>query len=183
MSNGHAKGSRFERQAAVRLSLWISRSGSPSTELLWRSPGSGSRATNSQKRGGEQLAAHAGDISATHKDGHLLCKLFHIECKSYNTFDLERMAFGRSGTFLVHWIATRHASRHFNRMPFFFLKATRRGEMIVTDRRGAALFQSACRLNRNLRSIVTFPRVEAVCFLAREVFGAVDFDVVRRFHE
>jgi hypothetical protein len=75
------KGSKYERQFSVMLSLWWTNG--KNDDCFWRTAGSGGRA----RRRGAQKRTHGqhGDICATHPDGESLTKLLTLELKcGYN---------------------------------------------------------------------------------------------------
>lgn len=77
-----AKGSSFEREICVKLSLWWS--GGTDEDLFWRTAGSGARATTRAKKG-KKTRSHAGDILNTDEVGAPLLKVFSFELKrGYN---------------------------------------------------------------------------------------------------
>ena len=77
-----AKGGHFERDVCKRLSLWWSYG--ERDDLLWRTAGSGARATV-RSRKNQQTANHHGDICATDPDAQPLVGAFCFEIKrGYN---------------------------------------------------------------------------------------------------
>ena len=91
------KGGRWEREISNLLSLWISRSyGDTRDDLLWRSAGSGSRATAARKKG-MLRTKQAGDLSATDERAIPLIHAFMVEGKSYKDLGLEGL-FWRSSS-------------------------------------------------------------------------------------
>ena len=72
------KGSKFERETCVRLSLWWSEG--RRDDLFWRSAGSGARAKVRGRRG-KQTHGHHGDIVATHPHGEPLIDVLTLELK------------------------------------------------------------------------------------------------------
>lgn len=73
-----AKGSAFERELCRKLSLWFSEG--QADDWLWRSAGSGSRATTRAKQG-KGTRGHGGDIAPTCTEAEPLTRLFSIEAK------------------------------------------------------------------------------------------------------
>lgn len=83
------KGGAWEREVSVALSIWISKShGDLRDDLIWRSAGSGSRATNAKKKG-KSRSSQAGDLCATDERAQKFIDLFLIECKAYKNLKLE----------------------------------------------------------------------------------------------
>lgn len=90
---GKAKGSAFERKICKELSLWVSHG--KREDLFWRSAMSGGRTTVGARKG-KDFKKHAGDISATHVDGHKLTDEFFVECKFVKDLGLHRFFLGLS---------------------------------------------------------------------------------------
>lgn len=72
------KGSKFEREICVKLSLWASNG--VHEDWYWRTAGSGARATV-RGRKGKTTTGHCGDICATCPEAKFLLDHFAIECK------------------------------------------------------------------------------------------------------
>lgn len=170
------KGAGWERTCSVALSIWISKCyGAPRTDLFWRSPGSGSRASRSLSRG-VSLVPHSGDLVATDAMAAPFLRLFYIECKSYKGFDLDRVAFGKKGRFWEAWDRTERDARTYKRAPFVLLKVVRFGEAIATDVRGARIITAGLPRHVALPPSITFPRFNAVFFLLPEFYARVNAD-------
>lgn len=76
-----SKGSKFEREIAKRLSIWIT--GNPETEpLIWRNAGSGSVHTIGIKKRGIAQKNMAGDLIAIDPRANFLLDKISIECKN-----------------------------------------------------------------------------------------------------
>jgi hypothetical protein len=111
------KGSQFEREICVKLSLWVSKG--KHRDLYWRSSLSGGRATVSHQRG--KVIRQAGDICATAPEGHKLTDAYMIECKFYKDLELEGFLFGK-GVLAGFWrVAVEAAARH-QRSPLLVAK-------------------------------------------------------------
>lgn len=107
---GKQKGADYERKVCVDLSKWIS--GGKRQDLFWRSAMSGGRATLG-KRKGIDLAAQAGDITATHIDGHVLTDHYLIECKRYADLNFGAFLTKGVGPLAQFWkIAVAEATKH-----------------------------------------------------------------------
>jgi hypothetical protein len=79
------KGGAFEREICKRLSLWWS--GGKDDSLLWRTSGSGARATG---RGNKRTTNAYGDITSTSKKSEPLIDLITFELKrGYNKLSLQ----------------------------------------------------------------------------------------------
>jgi len=85
-SKGMAKGSSFEREVCGLLSRWWTNG--QLDDVFWRTAGSGSRATQRNKRGARTFGQSA-DVEATDPIGQPLIDCFAIEIKrGYNTATL-----------------------------------------------------------------------------------------------
>jgi len=78
MSSKAKKGSSFERELAIKLSLWWTNG--ERSDVFWRTAGSGARARVRGKKGQQTQGQH-GDIGATHPIGDPLTKVTIIEVK------------------------------------------------------------------------------------------------------
>lgn len=124
---GKSKGSAYEREVCKRLSLWVSLG--KREDLFWRSAMSGGRATVGKKKGLD-LAAHAGDISATHPDGHVLTDHFYVECKRYGDLNFAAFLCKQQGVLAKFWgEAIKQAVAH-DRIPMLIVREDR-GETFV----------------------------------------------------
>ena len=118
-SKSKQKGSHFERVICKQLSLWVS--GGEREDLFWRSAMSGGRATVG-KRKGKDHAAHAGDISATHSQGHVLTDHWYIECKAYRNLAIESAMIKGIGTLAKFWRETCYQATQHKKMPMLIAK-------------------------------------------------------------
>lgn len=78
MSSPKSQGSSYEREIAVKLSLWYSKG--KRDDIFYRSHSSGGRATN-RKKAGKELKGQYGDICATDPMGKPLIDKWCVECK------------------------------------------------------------------------------------------------------
>lgn len=133
---GSRKGGSYERYVCTLLSLWVS--GGKRQDIFWRSAMSGGRANlkTRRKQAGE-FSAQAGDIVATHPDGHLFLEKFCVDSKHYKDFQIDRSAFGRRGIFMKHWAKLVEESRRFKKMPMLIGRQNRRGEFVAVTEDGA----------------------------------------------
>lgn len=105
---GKRKGTRFEREVCVKLSLWVSHG--EDKDLFWRSAISGGRATVLLTKG--RSVKPAGDICAVDPNGHRLTDRFFIECKHVRDLQLHRFML-HEGTLHNFWEqAVRQAVDH-----------------------------------------------------------------------
>lgn len=82
--SGARKGGTYERVIARQLSEWFSEG--RRSDIFWRIPGSGGRATRRGRRN-ECTSGQYGDIEATHPKAVPLLRMFTVEVKSgYNRF-------------------------------------------------------------------------------------------------
>lgn len=114
-----AKGSAFERDVCVKLSLWISEG--KDKDLFWRSAMSGGRATQSLKRG-DTLRRQAGDISAVAPEGHVLTDFFYIELKHLKNLELTSFIISNAGALQREWLKTIKQAHRFGRIPMMIVK-------------------------------------------------------------
>jgi len=84
VGGGKAKGSGFERELCIKLSLWLT-SGAR-TDIFSRNVGSGSRFTLALKQGRE--LAHGGDIMPAHELAFAFLDRFIVEGKFYRDLQL-----------------------------------------------------------------------------------------------
>lgn len=119
---GKAKGSQFERDICVALSKWVS--AGEREDLFWRSAMSGGRATVG-KRKGTDLAAHAGDISATHEDGHALTNTWYVECKRYADLNYAAFMLKNEGPLAKFWAETCQQAAAHDKLPMLIAREDR----------------------------------------------------------
>jgi hypothetical protein len=113
-SKGKQKGSAFERKICKSLSLWISKGARE--DLFWRSAMSGGRATVGRK-GGKDHARHAGDISATSREGHVLTDRWYVECKSYRDLAICSAMLSGTGLLAKFWRETCKQATDYKKLP------------------------------------------------------------------
>lgn len=118
-SRSKQKGAQFERVVCKDLSLWVT--GGKHEDRFWRSAMSGGRATVGRKAG-KQHDQHAGDITATHPDGHKLTDYWYVECKFYADLDLQAAMISGAGKLAQFWRDTCEAATSYNKMPMLIAK-------------------------------------------------------------
>jgi hypothetical protein len=118
-SKGKQKGSAFERKVCKQLSLWVS--GGESEDLFWRSAMSGGRATVGRK-GGKSHSRHAGDISATSREGHALTDTWYVECKAYRDLQIDSAFTKGVGRLIKFWDEAVAQADHYNKLPMLIAK-------------------------------------------------------------
>lgn len=118
-TSGKAKGSAFERRVCKALSLWVS--AGEREDLFWRSAMSGGRATVGRKQGKDH-ARHAGDISATSREGHVLTDKWYVECKFYKDLDILAAFVNGNGKLAKFWREAVSQASHYKRMPMLIAK-------------------------------------------------------------
>lgn len=131
---GASKGSAWEREFAVNLSLWWSEG--TADDWFWRVLGSGGRATNRAKRG-KSTAGGYGDICATDHRGQGLLDLCCFELKrGYNSVSMQDLFDKPKGpnTFDDFLVQVRSAASLAG-TPYWFLihKRDRREAMVWTN--------------------------------------------------
>ena len=125
---GKSKGSQFERDICKALSLWVSHG--KSEDLFWRSAMSGGRATVGARKG-KDLARHAGDISATGREGHALTDDWYIECKRYADLNFGAFFLKAAGPLAQFWAeACAQADQH-KKMPMLIAREDRNETFVL----------------------------------------------------
>lgn len=121
---GSVKGAAYEREVAVQLSLWLS--GGAEDDWLWRSAGSGGRATRRAKRGGSGEWDEVGDLRACSPEGLQFTRLVAVECKCHKDFDLLSPVDGRSASPLaVFWALISGQAATSGRVPMLIFRRNR----------------------------------------------------------
>jgi hypothetical protein len=131
MSGGRAskaKGSAFERDVCVKLSLWISEG--KNKDLFWRSAMSGGRATQGFKRG-DILRRQAGDITAVAPEGHVLTDKFYIELKHLKNLAMMSFVVSNSGALQREWVKTIKQAHRFGRIPMMIVKQNNYATLVL----------------------------------------------------
>ena len=119
--NPQSKGSQFEREIAVKLSLWVSHG--QRRDIFWRTAMSGGRATVHRKKG--SLYRQSGDICSVDLDGHSLTDVFYFELKHYKTLELPSF-FGRGkGTLAKFWERAVDEAKFYRMKPVMIVKQNR----------------------------------------------------------
>jgi hypothetical protein len=116
--SGREKGLAFEIQIARMLSKWTG----SSSDIFWRSPGSGSVGINDNK----------GDIISI-KEGNTLLDYVSIECKFYKTFDLLSLVDktnNKSNPFISFWQQCVKASKQ--KVPLLIVKRNYGKILLIT---------------------------------------------------
>jgi hypothetical protein len=124
---GKQKGSGFERELCVQLSLWIT--GGTHKDALWRSAMSGGRATVA--RG---AVRQAGDICAVAAEGHSLTDRFYIEAKFYRDLAMPAFFLDGTGTLAKFWNKTVTEAAKYKREPLLIAKQNQYPAMAIMDR-------------------------------------------------
>lgn len=125
---GKQKGAQYERDVCVALSMWIS--AGRKKDLFWRSAMSGGRATVARKKG-DNLAAHAGDISATDKEGHALTDHYYAECKRYADLNFGGFLTKGIGPLAKFWqVAVDEATKH-DRIAMLIVREDRNDTLLM----------------------------------------------------
>lgn len=129
-TNGSQKGAAFERLIAKQLSLWVSKGAS--TDLFWRTAGSGARSTGRVKKGGAGIEYQAADISLAHPDGRPFADRFVVECKSYKNLELHRLCYDPKAMLVgVWWAKVRREAEQVGREPLLIVKANGYAPLMV----------------------------------------------------
>ncbi len=128
---GKSKGSSFEREVCKKLSYWIS--GGNEDDLFWRSAMSGGRATVSAKKG-KKLNRHAGDITATAPEGHVLTDYWFVECKFYTNLNLPLFLLFSAGPLAKFWRTAKREAKRFDKIPMLIAKQNRSPTILIVPR-------------------------------------------------
>jgi len=118
-SKGKQKGSAFERKVCKQLSLWVSNG--ESEDLFWRSAMSGGRATVGARKGKHHVR-HAGDISATSPEGHLLTDQWYVECKAYRNLRIGSAFLKGAGPLIGFWDTAVLEAGRYDKLPMLIAK-------------------------------------------------------------
>lgn len=177
------KGSRFERAICQQLSLWVTNR--EREDVFWRAAMSGGRVTVASRKGrAKKFTAQSGDISATHRDGHLLLELFVIECKFYKSLRIEQTVWGRKGLILDWWAELNRLGNEISKHPMLIGKENRRETVVGLDSSGMEILRAGVEFGpRVFRPVFTFPRLDLNFFLLSEMFTQVDFNVIREVYD
>lgn len=122
------KGSVFEREVSVRLSMWVS--GGEAKDLFWRTSMSGGRATVSKKKG--EMNRQAGDISAIAPEGHPLTNEYYFELKFYKDMEMLNFFTKHKGLLVNFWSKCKQEASYYNRSPVLIAKQNRIPVLLLT---------------------------------------------------
>jgi len=131
------KGPSFERKICVALSKWVSNG--EHSDCFWRSASSGGRSTRARSKG-NRLDAHAGDIVATHETGNALLSRFVVECKHYESLELDGLFWQRKIPFIKWWERLLKECDG-KREPLLIMKQNGRPELVCTSVFGISLLK------------------------------------------
>lgn len=115
------KGSSFEREISVKLSLW--NSSGEREDVFWRSSQSGGRATVARKKQ-KELKTQAGDLSAIHPSGQEFLDVFYVELKFYRDLNYSGIV-NRTGNLIKFWQSTVIEANSYKRSPMLVTKQNR----------------------------------------------------------
>ncbi len=133
---GKQKGSSFERDICVKLSLWITHG--EKRDCFWRSAMSGGRATV-HKRAGRSIR-QAGDITAVAPEGHALTDHFCIECKHVKKLDIASFILDNRGALAKFWKQACKQARDHLRQPLLIAKENGREPLVICRPRGLRMY-------------------------------------------
>ena len=86
------------------------------------------------RRQGKNHANHAGDISATHPDGHRLTDNWYVECKHYRSLGIEGALIDGTGPLAKFWReACEQATAH-KKLPMLIAKQNNTKVLLITPR-------------------------------------------------
>lgn len=150
------KGAAFEREACVRLSLWVS--GGKERDLFWRSAMSGGRASRGHARG-ETLRRQAGDICAVSPEGHRLTDEFFIELKHVKDLAIGSFFLKGKGALAGYWtVALREAARY-QRRPMLIARQNFFDTIIIVPTNGRGRRIPLAQAHKLAASVYSFDEV------------------------
>jgi hypothetical protein len=154
---GKNKGSAFEREAARRLSLWLS--AGMRDDLIWRSSMSGGRATL-QLRKDIVNQTQSGDLSAIGKEAFEFCEKTYTECKHYKDLSISRSMLTNVGGLYAFWKSTQEQALKYKKRPLLIARQNRYPTLAVVDSREPMF---------NEPPVVILPRWAAALYLFDDV--------------
>jgi hypothetical protein len=158
---GHRKGSKFERDCAKQLSLWMS--SGKRDDYLWRTSLSGGRATLLGKRG-KLAPAQEGDLGAIDPAGHNLTSAYIIECKHVRSLGLDSFMLKAKGPLSKFWSKLLKQASLARKQPM--LIARQNGYPTIM------MVAMATRIDSGTSPIAVLARANAVIYLFDEVMKA-----------
>jgi len=126
---GKRKGSAFEREICVALSLWVS--AGKKKDLFWRSAMSGGRATTHRKNTNTEIR-QGGDICSVAPEGHIFTDKFYIECKNYKSLDIQQFCVTSKGILAEFWADTVFKAEECNKAPVLIGRENRFPTIVLT---------------------------------------------------
>lgn len=139
---GKEKGSEFERQTGVKLSLWVS--GGARSDLFARNILSGGTFTNKLKKEDRELNM-PGDLMAGHPLAFEFLSTFMIECKHYADLNFEAFLFDGGRSFLGKVMAqSRKQAKHVKLWPLIIARQNRRPTVVICGRTVGEQLMLAC---------------------------------------
>lgn len=131
------KGASFERDMAVKLSLWISNG--EREDLLWRSSMSGGRSTVAKKKG-KDLSSSAGDLSSINAESQAFINKFFLECKHYQDIYLIGLIVP-SGHLYKFWQTAVTQANSYKKYPMLIAKQNRLQPIVFLQIAGLKLLK------------------------------------------
>lgn len=124
---------------------------------------SGGRATVGRKSGKDH-AQHAGDITATSPEGHVLTDRWYVECKSYKDLAICSAMLSGTGLLAKFWRETCDQATHYKRLPMLIAHQNQQPTIVLVPTAhllnpyGSALYPRALigRFNRMRCDIMEF---------------------------
>jgi hypothetical protein len=130
---GKNKGSSFEREICVALSLWLT--AGKREDCFWRSAMSGGRAT--VRKG---AVRQAGDICAVAPEGHVLTDKLYMECKHLKNITLDSLIKGK-GDLINIWKTTEIEAAKYGKIPTLVFRQNRWPTVMCTTDEGINFLQ------------------------------------------
>lgn len=152
---GKSKGSSFEREVCLRLSLWLT--DNKHEDVLWRSAMSGGRSTVAFAKG-KRFSDQAGDICAVNPLGHALTDRFLAECKFYADLNFIGLLTSK-GNLVKFWQKASEQAAFYNKWPMMIAKQNAQPVIVCLSREGAR------ELAIQLKCILCAPQLNLYIFL------------------
>jgi len=117
---GKHKGSEFERTISKALSLWITE-GQSKDSILWRTSGSGARATVFRKKS-DGAINQLGDVGAIDSKGEAFTNVFVTEAKFYKDLGFICILKEKDSYILQEWAKVRRVAQKVGKNPLMLIK-------------------------------------------------------------
>ena len=130
MTLGKRKGSSFEREYAKKISLWLSNN--KNADSVWRSSGSGSKATITNSK------IQCGDLISVSEESKEFFDKFSVELKNYKAFDLFSII-NKNFLLIDWWNQCVNDAKRANKIPLLIFRINRKGDWVVLEKHNLAV--------------------------------------------